>query len=226
MPAPITVVIPTLNSTASLEMSLPPLMEGVSEGLIHSVIFADGGSEDGIVDLAKETGAILIRSKPGRGNQLSAGCRAAEGKWLLVLHADTILPEGWSRVVQKRLEKKDFAYAFKLSFDAEGFPPRFVAGWANFRTRLFRLPYGDQGLLIPKQLYSRVGGYAEIPLMEDVNLAKKLGRCVRLMPARVTTSAEKYVRDGWFRRGAKNLWLVIRYRLGANPEKLARAYNR
>ncbi|MEL6992330.1 MAG: glycosyl transferase, partial [Pseudomonadota bacterium] len=95
---------------------------------------------------------------------------------------------------------------------------------ANIRARLFGLPFGDQGLLIPRALYSHVDGYADIPLMEDVAMVRLLGRRLMPLPFTVTTSAEKYLRDGWLRRGGRNLGLLARYLGGADPETLAKKY--
>ena len=117
---------------------------------------------------------------------------------------------------------------FKLSFDAVGLAPHLVAGWANLRARVLALPYGDQGLLISRTTYEAAGGYPNIPLMEDVALARILARIPGArpvaMPLAIRTSAARYQRDGWIRRGGRNLWLLLRYLSGANPEALARAY--
>ncbi|MEO1563985.1 MAG: TIGR04283 family arsenosugar biosynthesis glycosyltransferase [Pseudomonadota bacterium] len=224
MPAPISVVIPTLHARDGLRKSLPPLVEGVAEGLIHSVVFADGGSNDGVNDIAEETGAEVVVTKPGRGTQLRAGIEAAKGDWILVLHADTVLPPQWTDHISRALNAPDRAHVFRLSFDVAGFAPSFVAGWANLRTRFFGLPYGDQGILLTKSLYQQVGGYQDIPLMEDVALAKALKGRITLLDATVVTSAERYLRDGWFRRGARNIGLLLRYKLGADPKALANRY--
>ena len=115
---------------------------------------------------------------------------------------------------------------FRLAFDAPGAPPRIVAAWANARARL-GLPYGDQALLIHRSLYRKVGGYPAIPLMEDVAIARALGRArLAALGAVATTSADRYLRNGWLRQGARNLLTLTRYLLGASPETLARSYRR
>ena len=114
---------------------------------------------------------------------------------------------------------------FRLSFDAQGFAPRWVAGWANLRSRVFGLPYGDQALLIRRVDYQAVGGFPDIPLMEDVALVRKLPK-ISGLNATITTSASRYQKTGWLRRGLKNVTILIRYFLGADPEKLARIYRR
>lgn len=222
MPAPISVIVPTLNAEASLGPTLAALMEGVDAGLIAELIVSDGGSTDGTLKLADAWGANIINGSPSRGGQLCRGCEAARAKWFLVLHADTVLSAGWSEPVTAHLGKRGAAY-FKLKFDRGG---RVVALWANARARFLSLPYGDQGLLVRRDLYDRVGGYPDVPLMEDVALARALRGELTSLDAVAVTSSEKYRRDGWLRRGARNLWTLARYFAGADPEVLAAAYRR
>ena len=118
------------------------------------------------------------------------------------------------------------AAVFRLGFDVDGVMPRFVAGWANLRTALFGLPYGDQGLLIPQHVLDAIGGYPDQPLMEDVAIARRLRGQITRLPLTVRTSAARYRKDGWIRRGGRNLLLLLRYLLGADPASLARAYRR
>ncbi|MDA7967068.1 TIGR04283 family arsenosugar biosynthesis glycosyltransferase [Ruegeria sp.] len=224
MSAPISVVIPTLNAGAELPRTLQALMEGLQAGLIRELIISDGGSQDVTLNMADEAGARIETGPPSRGGQLRRGCAEARGEWLLVLHADTELQPGWSAVVSAHLPSGAPA-AFRLRFRAKGFGPVWVAGWANLRSRLFGLPYGDQGLLVRRQGYEAAGGYPDQPLMEDVALIRALPR-VTLLRAQAVTSAERYTRQGWMRRGGRNLWTLIRYFLGADPERLAQAYRR
>ncbi len=114
---------------------------------------------------------------------------------------------------------------FRLAFRARGLRPALVAGWANLRARLFGLPYGDQGLLVHRSDYEALGGYPDQPLMEDVALSLRLKGLVEI-PVQAQTSAARYERDGWLRRGARNLWTLARYALGVSPERLARAYRK
>lgn len=225
MPARISVVIPTLNAAGHLPACLRALMEGLEAGLIRELVIADGGSNDATVAMADEAGAILVRGPASRGGQLRRGCDAARGDWLLVLHADTVLEPGWARAAEAFLVSGIPGPAcFRLAFRASGAMPRWVAGWANLRSRLFRLPYGDQGLLVRRSDYLRAGGYPDQPLMEDVALARALDTGFTLLPARAVTGAERYQRDGWLRRGARNLWTLARYFAGTDPERLAQRY--
>ncbi len=224
MSAPISIVIPTLNVGPDLPETLQALMEGLHAGLIHELIVTDGGSDDPTLEMAEEAGARIVTGPPSRGGQLRRGCSAARGEWLLILHADTGLQPGWSGVVADHLPSGRPA-AFRLRFRTRGVGPVWVAGWANLRSRVFGLPYGDQGLLVRRQDYDRAGGYPDQPLMEDVALVRALPRAV-LLKANAVTSAERYTRQGWIRRGARNLWTLTRYFLGADPERLAQAYRR
>lgn len=226
MRAPLSVVIPTLNVEEHLGPCLAALYEGVQAGLIREVIAADGGSQDWTIEIMREAGAEIVQTAPSRGGQLRAGCEAAQGEWIFTLHADSILQAGWTEVISTELEREKAGY-FRLAFDDQGAAARWVARWANFRARAFALPYGDQGILIHRGLYNAVGGYADIPLMEDVALVRRLGRRrLRGLEAVVITSAEKYRKQGWFRRGGRNLWTLLRYFAGVSPERLLRSYRR
>ncbi|MEE4188745.1 MAG: glycosyl transferase, partial [Roseobacter sp.] len=143
-------------------------------------------------------------------------------EWLLVLHADTRLEFGWVGPAIHHLNTAQAGW-FKLSFDDRSILGSCVAGWANLRSR-FGLPYGDQGLLIPADLYDRVGGYPNQPLMEDVALALALKGHLRRIDANAVTSASRYRRQGWLRRGARNLWTLCRYFGGVSPQRLADTY--
>lgn len=225
MRAPISVIIPTLNSEHDLPGCLGGLMEGVEAGLIRELIVSDGGSDDATGAIAQAWGAEVFHGVASRGGQLKRGCAQAAGDWLLVLHSDTVLQKGWAAQVQAHLAYPDRAAYFRLSFDRKGFAARTVAGWANLRSR-FGLPYGDQALLIATPLYTQVGGYPDQPLMEDVSIARALkGKLVEL-DAVAQTSAEKYVRQGWIRRGLRNLSTLIRYFAGADVTALAARYRR
>lgn len=225
MPAPISVIIPTLNAAPLLPRCLEALMEGLEAGLLRELIVVDGGSDDGSAAIAQAWGAEVLEHPPSRGGQLRAGCAAAKGDWLLVLHADTRLAPGWSAVVQTHLRDSRKAGWFLLRFDRGGLPARIVASWANLRSRV-GLPYGDQGLFLPRKLYEEVGGYPDMPLMEDVKMARRLQGHLVALQAWAVTSGDKYVAQGWFRRGLRNFWTLTRYLAGVKVEDLARDYRR
>ena len=223
--APLTIVIPTLNAEAGLAATLEALMEGLSAGLIREVIVSDAGSQDRTADIADEAGCDLVTGPPSRGGQLRRGAAAAKGDWLLFLHADTVLEAGWSDHVAAHMKSENAGY-FRLRFNARGVGPKWVAAWANLRSVLFGLPFGDQGLLISRAAYLEVGGYPEIPLMEDVAIARALRGKLTPMSCVALTSWERYERAGWLKRGSRNLVTLLRYLLGASPEQLAESYRK
>jgi rSAM/selenodomain-associated transferase 2 len=225
MPAPISVIIPTLNAAATIGPTLAALAEGLDAGLIGELIIVDGGSEDGIEAIADDIGARFKVTLPSRGGQLAAGAALAARPWLLFAHADTVLGAGWVEAVQTPVSSPQKAGYFRLRFDATGLAPRLVAGWANLRSRLFGLPYGDQALLISVALYTKVGGHPDQPLMEDVALSRALKGKLTPLKADAVTSAAKY-QGQWLRRGCRNLALLIRYFFGASPDALARRYRK
>ncbi len=223
MRAALSIIIPTLNAEHSLPGCLQTLIPGLEAGVIRELIITDGGSDDATVHIAEEAGADIVAGPASRGGQLQRGAERAQGEWLLFLHADTRLSADWVAAVQGHFGRADAGY-FQLRFDAPGLRPRLVAGWANLRARILGLPYGDQGLLIPRNLYIACGGYDDIPLMEDVALAQRLRGQLHPLPATALTRADRYQSEGWIRRGAENLWLLLRYLLGADPKKLAERY--
>ena len=228
MNAPISVIIPTLDAAEKILPTLACLVEGSAEGLIGQVIIADGGSVDGIAQIAEEVGADLITAKPGRGGQLRAGAAAARGAWLLFIHADTVLEGEWLRAVKRHLQQHpDKAGHFRIRFDSERRYARWTEGWTNIRARWFKLPFGDQGLLISRALYDEIGGFEDIPLMEDVAMTLSIGRGrLREMPGFAVTDAVRYERDGYWKRGWRNWGYLTAYRLGVSPQTLAERYRK
>ncbi|AXI45860.1 glycosyl transferase [Sulfitobacter sp. SK012] len=224
MRAAISVIIPTLDAEETLPACLSALMEGLDAGLIRELIVSDGGSKDGTCAIAEAWGGEMVRGPASRGGQLRRGCAAAQGAWLLVLHADTVLSPGWSGAVEQHMRRQKAGW-FRLQFDEASAAAWMVAGWANLRSR-FGLPYGDQGMLLPRPLYEAVGGYRDQPLMEDVALSRALRGQLQPVGAVAVTSAQRYQRQGWLRRGTRNLWTLLQYLAGVSPDRLARAYRR
>lgn len=224
MRAPISVIIPTLNAEACLGDCLAALMPGLEAGIIRELIVSDGGSDDATVAVAKAWGAEVVIGAPSRGGQLARGCARAKGAWLLVLHADTQLRPGWVGPAILHLDTRKAGW-FRLAFANGGVAGRLVAGWANLRSHL-GLPYGDQGLLLPRAVYAEAGGYPDQPLMEDVALARALKGKLMPIGAVAETSAARYHAQGWLRRGARNLWTLVRYFSGVSPQRLAESYRR
>lgn len=222
----IAVVIPALNEAAHLSAALGALREG--DALIDEIIVVDGGSGDATCDIAREAGAVAIGAPRGRGGQIAAGVAASQASWLLILHADTVLAAGWSVGVSSSIASGDrHAYYGRLRFACTDPRARIVEKFVEWRSQFLGLPYGDQALLIPRALLELVGGVPLLPLMEDVALARALGRN-RLAPMNVVaiTDAAAYVREGWFIRPARNLWRLARFFAGIDPAVLAARYRR
>ena len=227
MSAPISIVVPTRNAASRIGGTLASLYEGVDAGLVRELVISDSGSEDGIAEIAEDIGAVLIRGRTGRGIQLAAGARAAKGDWLLFLHADTRLSAGWAAAAAAHMAgSSDKAAFFKLEFNSDSAAARAVAAWANFRSRAFDLPYGDQGLLLSRELYDSIGGFPPIPVMEDVAVAKQLRGRLLMLDCKAKTDASRYEERGWVRQGLGNLLLLARHSLGATPESISEKYSR
>jgi len=217
----LSVIIPALNAAATL----PACIEALA-GLPGEVVVVDGGSTDGTADVAARLGALVLRAPRGRGRQIAAGVAAARGDWLLLLHADTRLAPGWGAAAwQFMSDGRDRAAYFRFALDAVEKEARTLERRVAWRCRRLGLPYGDQGLLLPRTLLEEVGGMPDLPLMEDVALVRRIGRArlVRLDVAAVT-SAARWRRDGWRRRSARNLACLTLYLLGVPPRLILRLY--
>lgn len=221
----LTIVVPTLNAAGSLGATL-----AACQGL--PVVVVDGGSTDGTPTLAEALGARLVRAMPGRGGQLAAGAAAARGDWLLFLHADTRPEPGWIEVARRFMAdpaNTRRAGYFRFALDDASPAARRLERLVAWRCRMLALPYGDQGLLISRALYDAVGGYRPLPLMEDVDLVRRLvrqGGRARLaaLPATAVTSAERWRRQGWTRRSARNLACLGLWFVGVPPGIIRRLY--
>ena len=184
MPSPpsLSIIVPTLNAAATLDTCLTALAEYKPA---QAVIVVDGGSSDDTVQIAKQHGATVMTAPRGRGSQLAVGANAAIGNWLLFLHADTQLMPGWVSEIGAFIADKrnsHTAAVFTLALDDERLSARWVEWISATRTKILALPYGDQGLLISRELYNSVGGFKPIAIMEDVDIARRLGR-KRIQPA-------------------------------------------
>ena len=218
----LTVIIPNLNAADKLR----PLLAQLSREPVK-IILSDGGSDDGSLNLGLSHGARIVLGCCGRGHQLRRGARLADTPWLLFLHADSQLSPNWAKFVKRHINSRpQKAGYFSMKFRAKGFQPRFMEWAVGLRSFYLRLPYGDQGLLISRKLYDEIGGYEAMPLFEDVDIVRKLGRKrLTYIGCGLKTDASKYERDGFFRRGWQNIKLARRYYKGEAPEVLLKDYN-
>jgi len=227
----ISVVIPTLNAESGLAPTLAALVPATVQGLVREVIIADGGSRDATLEIVDIAGANLLKVERGRGNQLAAGARKARCDWILFLYADTMLQAGWEQEAAAFIERVDSgerpmaAAAFQFALDDYGFKPRLLESLVALRCTLFRFPYGDQGLLIPRLLYNELGGHKPLELMEDVDLMRRIGRRRMVMlRSRAVTSAIRYKRDGYLPRVIRNFACVSLFYFRVPTKTLQRIY--
>ncbi|MDX2142016.1 MAG: TIGR04283 family arsenosugar biosynthesis glycosyltransferase [Rhodospirillaceae bacterium] len=227
MPPQTTIIVPALNSAATLGASLASVRGFPG---LHELIVVDGGSVDGTVAIAAAQGARVVHAPAGRGVQLAAGAAVATGDWLLFLHSDTCLTVDGIAEAEAFISNPangDAAAAFRMTLDDERPAARWVEWIAATRTRILALPYGDQGLLISRRLYDTVGGFRPIAIMEDVDIARRLGRKrIHLFQSAVVTTAERYRKHGFWWRPIRNLSCLTLWFLGVSPETIARIYNR
>jgi rSAM/selenodomain-associated transferase 2 len=227
----ISVVIPTYNAEATLGPTLAALVPAVVDGIVQEAILVDGGSTDDTCVIADAAGTKLLHTKLGRGTQLQAGASAARGDWLLFLHADTVLEPGWGEEAEGFMERiasgrrAPAAAAFRFALDDDGLMPRLLEWLVALRCLLLALPYGDQGLLISRQLYRELGGFRPMPLMEDVDLVRRLKRRQLVMlQSRAVTSGVRYRNEGYLVRSLRNLGCMLLYLLRVPTRVLARLY--
>ena len=224
-PLPITAVIPTLNAAVGLARTLTAL-----QGTVECVLVVDGGSTDGSPAIAAQAGARVVSAPRGRGQQLAAGAALAATPWVLFLHADTIPGPGWRDAAARFLAdpaNAGRAAHFRFTLDDASTEARCLERWVARRCRWLGLPYGDQGLLIRRDFYARLGGFRPIPIMEDVDLVRRIGRRrMAALDAPFVTSAARWRREGWGRRSRRNLACLALWFLGVSPERIARLYGR
>ncbi len=220
------VVIPTLNEATFLPVLLADLKELIAPS---RVIVVDGGSTDGTPELAESTGVRVLHSRPGRALQLNRGARAADGHWLLFLHADSRFPEPARSALERWLASppRSEAGTFRFAVRERRWFGRILEVGQATRERVSGLAYGDQGLLVSRRRFDAVGGYPELPLMEDVEMIRRLRRHagVARIDADLPTSLRRYDRAGPIRGWVRNALLMSLYLAGIPPRRLARFYS-
>ena len=217
----LSVIIPTLDAEAGLPRALASLVTATVAGLVREVIVTDGGSRDQTALIAEETGARFLTAT-GRASQLREGAAAARSAWLLFLHPETALEPGWMdeaaafmSACERAEAAPERAGVFRFALDDFSSGARWFERLVALRSNLLALPYGDQGLLIPKRFYERLGGHPDQPGMEDVGLVRKVGRgrLVRFRTAAVTAPA-RYKEGGYLFRPLRNFTALSLYLMG------------
>ncbi|MDE1172529.1 MAG: glycosyltransferase [Parvibaculaceae bacterium] len=231
----LSVIIPTLNAEETLPRTLSSLVSAAVSGLVREVIIVDGGSTDGTLDIIDASGAQLLQTPSSRSLQLAKGAAAARHDWMLFLRADTVLGAGWDDELANlfelieggRFRGSEVAGAFRFELDDFSGAARVMEKLAALRCALLRLPYGNQGLLVSRALYRAVGGYREMPVMEDVDLVrrivKRIGRArFVLFRSAALASPARYRRDGFLARGLRKQARLALFCLRVPPSFIAR----
>ena len=220
----ISIIIPVLNEAKIIQSILNELQQ-------HSqveIIVVDGGSQDNTVAVARQVGVKVISLlHKGRAAQMNAGANIARGDILLFLHADTKLPSNFVELVVKTLEPSDVvAGAFELAIDGEARSLRWIELLVKMRSRLFSLPYGDQAIFISKKAFINLGGFANLPIMEDFEFIKRIRRQgkIAIAPAVVVTSGRRWQKLGVWKTTLINQAIIAGYYLGISPPKLSKFY--
>jgi len=223
----VSVIIPVLRETQPLDSLIDHLLE-IAEGAPVEIILVDGSPDEESIKAVSRGGVILLASQAGRARQMNAGAAAAKGEYLLFLHADTRLPQGAFRRIEETLsDGNHVAGAFDLRYNSDRSSIRYIARVACLRSRFTRIPYGDQAQFFRRDYFEILGGFADIPLMEDVEIMRRIkdrGDRISILPEAVVTSARRQEKEGVVYCTLRNWAIITLYFLGMSPERLARFY--
>jgi rSAM/selenodomain-associated transferase 2 len=221
----LSIIVPALREAENLARLLP-VLRAAAPGA--EIIVADAGSDDGTREIAARVSGVTVLDCPrGRARQMNAGAAAARGESLLFLHADTALPAGFEASIARALADPDVVGGrFDVRLDNPAWPYRLIGGLMNWRSRLSGISTGDQALFVRRAVFEALGGYLEIPLMEDIEFTSRLKRRGRLaaLRDRVVTSARKWEREGVLRTVLLMWTLRLLYACGVSPARLHRWY--
>lgn len=225
----ISIIIPVLNEAQTINATIRALRSQSADlqGTVE-VIVVDGDPAGRTCSAIEDQDVIRLLSKPGRAKQMNKGAASASGEILLFLHADTVLEPGSLQKLGLAMENPQYAAgAFDLRIAAPGVPFRIIERVSSYRSRLTRIPYGDQGIFIRSNIFQAIGGYPEIPLMEDVALMRQLKTghySTVFLSSKAITSARRWQEEGVVFTTMRNWVLITLYLLGVSPAKLARFY--
>ncbi|MBI3598919.1 MAG: TIGR04283 family arsenosugar biosynthesis glycosyltransferase [Nitrospirae bacterium] len=238
----ISVIIPIFNE----EEMLPAFLNQTANWLVHEIILVDGNSNDqtqGILESFHRNpllcplpqgvrkamiGHRLLVAKKGRGNQMNEGAKVATGDVLLFLHADSIFPSDGFFEISKAMQNTHLVGgAFRLKIQSTSLFFKFISMMANIRSSIFGLPYGDQGIFVRREIFSKIGGYPDFPLMEDAEFIRQLKHegMIILLDQAVTTSARKWHKQGIVFTSLRNIILLLLYFMGVSPKQLVKWYD-
>jgi rSAM/selenodomain-associated transferase 2 len=227
MPPSISVIIPMLHEARIIARLIRHLTGLPFEGRLE-IVAVDGAPAGDSLEAIREPRVRKIIASPGRGIQMNAGAREASGEILLFLHADTFLPrDGLRRIARAMSTSSAVGGAFDLTIDSPRPWFRWIEKSASLRSRITRIPYGDQAIFIRRGIFWDIGGYEAFPIMEDVDLMRRIKRCghsIALLPARVRTSPRRWERTGVCRNTFRNWMLLVLFYLGVSPAQLHRFY--
>ncbi len=221
----ISIIIPTINEANNLPLLLSDLSIIQKEG---EIIIVDCGSEDKTIDVANIYGAKVFKLKEkNRGLQLTIGAKNSKGEWLMFLHADTRLNYEWFRKVNSVLEgDKNYIYYFKFKINNKKIIYRVLEIFVNFRSKFFKQPYGDQGLIIHKTTYLKNNGFRKIPLMEDVDFFRRLNnkKDLKQLNSPIFISSRKWERTNIFLQAIRNWHFRRRWLKGESLKSIYSDY--
>ncbi len=220
----ISVVIPALNEASHIGICLQSVHQVLPDA---EILVVDGGSTDETMDLATLGGALVFSAPRGRGTQCNAGGRRAMGEVILFLHADTTLPSDAHELITAGFDDPDTQIAlFRLGFDEDHPLLRFYAFFTRFDSEWFK--FGDQAIVLRREVFRAVGGFPDWPLLEDVEILRRVRRYskIRIFPSAVKTSTRRFRQNGMIRQQWRSGWILLRFKCGASPHRLAREYER